>query len=684
MARNRFKKGDGDFVIGRLSVNARGFGFVTPEVKESDSDTDIFIHAGKMSSALHGDRVRVKITPPRNYYEQYIRNKREGRVVQVLEHVNKSIVGTYKLVNFYHIVEADDVRLPQFIMVQNHREMKGLKSGMKVVVEITNYPKDDRPPIGVISEILGKKKEPGVDILAVIRRYGVTEEFPPEVNKAASKVEKTPSKEEKLSRIGRRKLKIVTIDGEDAKDLDDGVFAKKYPDGSYFLGVYIADVSYYVRENSPIDKEAFERGTSIYPVDRVVPMLPKELSNGICSLNAGVDRLAMACEMTLDSKGQVKHYEIFPTVIHVHKRLTYTAVNKFFEGSKDEVSKLNDIAPMLQTLKSICELRKDIRFKRGAIDFELNEIKIILDSNGKPTDIIKRESNLAESIIEECMLAANETVAKYMYDLHKPFIYRVHAQPDKEKIDSFNSLLATFGLHINKQPDGSIKPSDIQKVLNKVKGKREEKIISTIALRSMQQACYTADQSGHFGLAAEFYTHFTSPIRRYPDLIVHRLLRETFGENIDKGKSKNSRKKANKKRNLKLKQSLVRISKQSSARERRAVDIERETTDLKAVEYMNQFVGNHFNGVIVSVTSFGFFVELDNGVDGLVRMTSLTNDDFVYVKDEYAIIGRRTGKVFKIGDAVRVKLVEANVALRQLTFMLDNKIVDSDEIIIDV
>ena len=703
MARN--KKKEQEFIVGRLSVNARGFGFVTPEDVNSEKDTDIFIPPSKMSSALNGDRVKVKLV--RNFgfgIHSEGRDKREGRIVKIIERVNTNIIGTYKSEHNFHYVEADDARLPQFILIHNAKDFKELKNGMKVVVEITHY---SNPMSGIISEILGKRKEPGVDILAVIRRYGVNPEFPQEVLEAASKVEKEPSKAEKSNRVSRRKFKIVTIDGEDAKDLDDGVYAEKKPDGSYFLGVYIADVSYYVRANEPLDVEAFERGTSIYPVDRVVPMLPKELSNGICSLNAGVDRLAMACEMTLNAQGEVKHYKIFPTVIHVHKRLTYTAVNDFFNdelGMRNEEliqnakcrmknegvrspnselvkrnAELDDIADILNTLREIRNLRWDIREKRGAIDFDLTEIKIILDDKGHPIDIIKRERNLAESVIEECMLVANETVAKHMFDLRKPFIYRVHEQPDKEKIDSFNSLLSTFGLHINRQPDGSIKPMDIQRVLNKVKGTRAEKVISTIALRSMQQARYTAEQSMHFGLAAEYYTHFTSPIRRYPDLIVHRLLRESF--NFDK--NKNGRKHSNRKHNAKMKDLLANIAKQSSERERRAIEIERETTDLKAVEYMQKFVGKYFNGVIVSVTKFGFFVEIPIGVDGLVRVASIEDDHYTFVDSEFALIGQRTGNTFKIGDEVRVRLIEANVALKQLTFILENKIVANDELIVE-
>ena len=670
MTRKKFKKPKIEFVTGTLSINARGFGFVTPEEINSDKDTDIFIHANKLHNAMNGDKVKVRIIEPKNYYERVILGKREGQIVKVLERVNKNIIGTYNAIGICHFVEADDLRLPQFIVIKNFRDMPELKHGMKVVVEIMSY---SEPITGIITEVLGGRKDVGVDILAVIRQYGVVEEFSPEILETVSQIEQSPSESEMKNRTDRRKYKIVTIDGEDAKDLDDGVYARKYPDGCYLLGVYIADVSHYVKANTLLDIEAFERGTSIYPVDRVVPMLPKEISNGICSLNAGVDRLAMACEMILTPEGRVKHYDVFKTVIHVHKRLTYTIVNDFY-NSKEGVqnSELEDIADMLNNLKEICELRRKIRFERGSIEFEIPEIKVILNEKGQPINVVKREHNLAESVIEECMLAANETVAKHMYDLRRPFIYRVHGQPESEKIDKLNALLATFGLHIIKRPDGSIRPADIQKILDKVKGTRAEKVISTIALRSMQQAHYTSTQSEHFGLAAEYYTHFTSPIRRYPDLIVHRLITETLNNN-----------KPNKRVKEKLNQSLERIAKQSSDRERRAIDIERETTDLKTVEYMQKFVGRYFNGMIVSVTKFGFFVELENGIDGLVRISSLEGDYFNYVEELYAIIGKSTGKAFKIGDEVKVKLIEANIALRQITFTFVNKIIEPENLIVD-
>ena len=492
---------------------------------------------------------------------------------------------------------------------------------------------------------MGAVARQSVEIRGILRSHGVEEKFPPEVQAEAAKIELEPDKNEISRRIDRRNLKIVTIDGEDAKDLDDGVFAKEI-DGGFFLGVYIADVSYYVRPRSFLDKEAFERGTSIYPVDRVVPMLPRELSNGICSLNAGVDRLAMACEMKLDKSGRVVDYKIFPTVIHVFKRLSYTQVNKFFDGDKN----LADCAENLRVLKKIHSLRKKIRSERGAIDFNLPEMKIILNAAGKPLEITKRIQTLAESIIEECMLLANETVAEHTIKKKIPSLYRIHELPTPEKVLTLNQLLAHFNLHINSGKN----PAEFQKVLSKVKNLPAEKIITSYALRTMQQARYSPENLGHFGLAAEFYTHFTSPIRRYPDLIVHRALR---GDKI---------------------KNLAEISKQSSERERRAIEIERETLDLKAVEFMQRFVGQNFDGVIESVTNFGFFVELDNGVDGLVRAASLKNDYYEFVEREFALIGQATGKSFRIGDNVRVKLTSANEKLRQLNFELVSDVANRD------
>ena len=635
--RNKEQGTRNKFVVGKLSVNLKGFGFVAPE----DGGTDIFIAAEDLRGALNGDKVKVRVTGGS-------RERREGYVVEVLEHANQIIVGTLTKVGKKIAVTPDDKRIDRKIILPHYHEQFAAKT--KVVVKITSW----TPLRGEVVEVLGKENAPGVEIRGILRSHGVEEIFPPEVQAEASRIELEPSIEEISHRKDRRNLKIVTIDGEDAKDLDDGVYAGEI-NGEFFLGVYIADVSWYVRPHTALDREAFNRGTSIYPVDRVVPMLPTELSNGICSLNAGVDRLAMACEMKIDSSGKVVDYKIFPTVIHVFKRLSYTQVNKFLDGDKI----LADCAENLNALKKIHGLRKKIRQERGAIDFDLPEMKIILNDAGKPLEITKRVQTVAESIIEECMLLANETVAEHTLQKKIPSLYRVHELPSPEKVLTLNQLLAHFSLHIAKASE----PQSFQKILSKVKGLPAEKVITSYTLRTMQQARYSPENLGHFGLAAKFYTHFTSPIRRYPDLIVHRMLRASW-----EAPQKLPR----------LAKRLEEISKQSSERERRAIEIERETLDLKAVEFMQRFVGQNFDGVIESVTNFGFFVELDNGVDGLVRAAEIGGDYYAFVEREFALIGSRTGKSFHIGDGVRVKLSSANVKLRQLTFELISDVANRD------
>ena len=641
-------------IEGRLSMTAKGFGFVIPDERETDEDTDVFVPPQYIGSAMHGDRVAVKAVSATEEGRS-----REGEIIEVLERANEKIVGTFESSRNFGFVTPDNTKLNHDIFV-HHKNFNGAKTGSKVVVKVTKWPEGHRNAEGTVVEVLGKSGAPGVDILSVMRQYDLDEKFPEAVQQAASAMEENPAPNEYEGRADRRDLPIVTVDGEDSKDLDDGVYARKNADGSYFLGVYIADVSWYVRENQPLDREAYERGTSVYLVDRVVPMLPKELSNGICSLNAGVDRLSMACEMQISAEGEVTSYEILPTVIHVYRRLTYNIVNKVLvDKAEPFVSDNEDIKAMLMNLAELRNILKAKRHRRGSIDFEVPEVKVKLDENGHPVALIKREGSLAESIIEECMLIANETVAKHMDNKQLPFMYRVHEQPSEEKIERLNNLLAAFGLFVRQDEAGQIKPMDVQRVLAKVEGRPEERIISTVALRSMQQARYSEQSLGHFGLAARYYTHFTSPIRRYPDLIVHRLLRETFATGSIPVE-----------RQEKLRSLLPEIADHSSERERLAIEAERETTDMKKIEYMADYVGEEFTGVISGVTAFGLFIELDNGVEGLVHVSTMTNDFYEYVEEQFAMVGEHTQQKYRLGDEVEVLLVRANIEERNLDFVL--------------
>ena len=641
-------------VVGRLSMSAKGFGFIIPDVRASEDETDVFVPGPGIGSAMHGDRVVARVTP-----SEEPGRSREGEILRILERANEKIVGTFERSKTFGFVTPDNTKLTQDVFVPK-KAFHGAKTGSKVVVKITKWPERRRNAEGEVVEVLGKAGDPGVDVLSVMRQYDLSETFPEEVQAAAEAVEQEPLPEEYRGRADRRSLPIVTVDGEDSKDLDDGVYARRNEDGSFFLGVYIADVSWYVRENQPLDREARERGTSVYLVDRVISMLPKELSNGICSLNAGVDRLSMACEMQISPEGEVTSYEILPAVIHVYRRLTYHIVNKVLVDREEPfLSDNQDIRTMLETLADLRGVLKEKRHRRGSIDFELPEVKVKLDAEGHPVALIKREGSLAESIIEECMLAANETVARHMDEKHLPFMYRVHEQPSAEKIERFNNLLAAFGLFVRPDEAGQIRPMDVQRVLAKVEGRPEERIISTVALRSMQQARYSELSLGHFGLAARYYTHFTSPIRRYPDLIVHRLLRETFATGTMPAE-----------RQVKLRSVLPEIAEHASQRERVAIEAERETTDMKKIEYMAQFVGETFDGIISGVTAFGLFVELDNGVEGLVHVSTMVNDYYDYVEEQYAMVGERTQKKYRLGDEVQILLVRANVEERNLDFVL--------------
>jgi len=640
-----------NLAAGVLKMTSKGFGFVVPD-RRLEGSTDVFIPTNLLAGAMNNDRVIARIHTP-----AACGRTREGEIIRIIERANKKIVGTFESSRSFGFVVPDDAKLRQDIFIPKG-SFHGAKVGAKVVVEITKWPDRLKSAEGKIVEVLGYAGDPGLDILSIIKKYDLPMEFPRKVERSAAEIPDEISPEEIAGRRDRRKLQIITIDGDDAKDLDDGVYAQKSGDG-YFLGVYIADVSYYVHEKSALDREAYSRGTSVYLVDRALPMLPQRLSNGICSLNAGEDRLAMSAEMELDREGNVTRYEIFPAVIRVYRRMTYNIVRKILVEKDEALMRDNeDILPLLRVLAEVRDVLRGRRMRRGAIDFELSEVKVRLNPDGTPARLEKRARTLAESIIEECMLAANETVAEHMAKRKLPFLYRVHEEPSEDKLLALNTLLAAFGLHIHKDENGKIRPETLQAVLRKAAGKSEERIIHPVMLRSMKQARYEAENLGHFGLAARYYTHFTSPIRRYPDLIVHRLLHKLFA---------NEFKDAEKERLASL---LPDIAAQSSLRERLAADAERETVDLKKIEYMAQFIGDEFDGVISSVTAFGIFVELDNGVEGLVRVSSLEDDFYQYAEEQFALIGERTRKRYRLGDEVRIVVTNANLEERNLDFVL--------------
>ena len=637
-----------NLVRGRLQSHPKGFGFVIAEAQEMD---DIYVHANDMNGALHGDTVLVRVE------KETGGNRLEGRIIRVVERGITEVVGTFQDETHYAFVIPDEKRLGKDIFVPKEA-YNGAVDGHKVVVKIVRYPEGRVNPEGEVVEILGHKNDPGVDILSIIRKFGLPESFPDEVLAQAEAVPDEISEEEIKGRRDLRDRMMVTIDGADAKDLDDAVSLERLPNGNVRLGVHIADVSHYVKENSPIDQEAYRRGTSVYLVDRVIPMIPHRLSNGICSLNPQVDRLTISCDMEMDSEGNVVKYDIFLSVIRTNERMTYADVRSILED-KDEalIEKYRDLVPMFQDMEQLARKLRGKRMRRGAIDFDFREAKIYVDEEGTPTNIGFRTRSIAEQIIEEFMLAANETVAEHFHWLKQPFMYRIHEEPNQEKLQNFVEFVTNFGYSIRGKGN-SVHPRALQQLLEDVKGTPEEVIISTVMLRSMKQARYDAESLGHYGLSTDFYTHFTSPIRRYPDLIVHRRIREwlEYGEHL------------NEKRLAYWQEHMPLIAEHASQRERLAVDAERETDDLKKAEFMLERIGEEFEGVISGVTAFGIFVELPNTIEGLVHVSYLTDDYYHYHEKMYALIGERTGKQFRIGDVVQVRVSNVNVEERAIDF----------------
>ncbi|MCO6542008.1 MAG: ribonuclease R [Lactobacillus sp.] len=644
-------------VTGNFRANDRGFGFV----RYDEEEPDIFIAKPNTLHAINDDEVEVKIIKPANPWGD---NGAEGKITKIIDHGVKQLVGEFMpysdvqaqktgLIGYVHSYEKKLANNPVFI------KSNGLvpQMGDMVQVEIESYPNDQFPRsmMGIALKTLGNKNAPGVDEMTIVYQNDVKDEFPPEVLQEAQTI---PDKLQPQDWQGRRdntKQQVVTIDGDDSKDFDDAVTVWKLENGNYHLGVHIADVTHYVKPDSWLDKEAYERGTSTYLVDRVIPMLPFRLSNGICSLNPGEDRCTLTCDMEINADGKVVHYEIYPSVIRSHARLTYNNVNKILDGDEQLRTKYQELVPMLEEMAQLHDILFNMRHQRGAIDFEETEAQIIVDENGKPLDIKLRERGTSEKMIESFMLAANETVAEHYNKMHVPFLYRVHEQPDGDKVKNFFEIASSFGLSVPGNAN-DVTPKMFQAVLEKVDGKPQETVITTMLLRSLQQAKYSPDPLGHFGLAATYYTHFTSPIRRYPDLMVHRMIHSYADEGTELPIQD------------KWDEQLPEVAVHTSACERKSIDVERAVDDLKKAEFMMDKVGQEYDGVINSVMSFGMFVSLENTVEGLVHISNMLDDYYEYHEKELSLVGKSTHKTYTMGDPIKVRLIRADAQQRQVDF----------------
>lgn len=636
-------------IVGRLQVHHKGFGFIIsdrPEIK------DVFVPANFMNGAMNNDRVIGRINVLNNDTQ-----KSEGEVIRILVRANTEVVGIYEDSKNFGFVVADDPRINVDIFIPKS-ETNGAKEGFKVVCEITKWPESRRNPEGKIIEVIGHKNDVGTDILSIMKKYKLTPDFPIEVEDEIAKIKDEVQEEEKQNRKDLRSITMVTIDGPDAKDLDDAISIEKLENGNYKLGVHIADVTHYIREGMPLDKEALERATSVYLVDRVIPMLPPKLSNGICSLNPNVDRLSLSVFMEIDTKGKVVNHEVVEGVINIDERLIYDDVSNILDKDDEDLKKR--YAPILNDLKmmeELCILLRKRRDKRGAIDFDFPEARVILDDKGKPIEIQKYERRIANRMIEEFMLVCNETVAEHFYWQNAPFVYRVHEDPSLEKLEEFNKFIHNFGYHL-KGLNTEIHPKALQELLKKVEGAKEEVLINTLMLRSLKKARYAGRNTGHFGLAAEYYCHFTAPIRRYPDLQIHRIIKESINGKLSKNRIE------------KLDAIIPNVADHSSTRERIADEAERETVDLKKAEYMSDKIGEVYEGIVSGVTSFGMFVELENTIEGLIRLSSLVDDYYIHNSEQHMLIGERTKKIFRIGDLVKIQVSKVDVGQKEIDFII--------------
>lgn len=655
--KNKKEQPEGIQVEGTFIGHPKGFGFVEIEGQHED----IFIPESDTGTAMHQDKVRIIIRDDKKEGK-----RQEGVVVKVLERGMPEIVGTYQLNRDFGFVISDNPKFSKDIFIPR-KEAAGIKNGDKVIAVITDYGSGNKNPEGKIKENLGNIRTPGTDILAIVKSFGIPSEFPEKVMKQAQRVPDHVLDADRDGRLDLRHLQTVTIDGEDAKDLDDAISLTKEGD-IYHLGVHIADVSNYVQYNSALDREALKRGTSVYLADRVVPMLPERLSNGICSLNQGEDRLALSCLMDINEKGKVVSHQIAETVINVDERMCYTDVKNILEDTDEEAKKRYDaLIPMFFMMKELSGILRNSRHHRGSIDFDFPESKIILNAAGKAIDVKPYEANVATKIIEDFMLMANETVAQEYCTEEIPFVYRTHDNPDPEKVESLLTLLHNQGVKIQKAKE-EITPKEIQQIIESIEGLPNEAMISRLVLRSMKQAKYTTECSGHFGLAAKYYCHFTSPIRRYPDLQIHRIIKDNLrGRLMREGRTEH------------YAEILDEVARQSSVCERRADEAERESDKLKKAEYMSYHLGEEFEGIISGVTGWGLYVELPNTVEGLVHVNTLRDDYYVFNQESYELCGEMTKKVYKLGDKVRVRVADADKMLKTVDFELVSDIRDDEE-----
>lgn len=651
------KKAD-KFIVGQFVSNPRGFGFVEVEGMEED----IFIPEEYVHGAFHTDTVEVELLPEQTGKRQ------EGRIRNILVRGMEEVVGTYQAEKNFGFVVPDNSKILSDIFIPIEHSGKAV-TGDKVVVKLTEYGNQAlrKKPEGKVTQVIGNINDPGVDILSIVKGFDIPYEFPEKVINQANRCPDQVSEADMYGREDLRDVQMVTIDGEDAKDLDDAVSLYIDDKGLYHLGVHIADVTNYVQESSALDREALKRGTSVYLVDRVIPMLPHRLSNGICSLNHGEDRLALSCLMTIDQNGGIIDHQIVESVINVNERMSYTSVAKILADKDEaEIEKYKELVPMFEDMATLSSILRKRREDKGSIDFDFPETKIILDSEGNPIDIVPHERNVATKLIEDFMLAANETVAEHFFFLQSPFVYRIHEQPDPEKISTLSAFISNFGLHIRTRKDTGVRPKELQKLLKGIEGTKEEAVISRMALRSMMQAKYSTECLGHFGLAFDYYCHFTSPIRRYPDLQIHRIIKDHLRGRMTEAKASH------------YADILDEVAKHSSETERRAEEAERETDKLKKAQYMENHIGERYEGIVSGVTAWGLFVELENSCEGIVRAASMNDDFYVYDESNMKLVGESTHKEYCLGQKVMIKVIGADRIAKTIDFRLVNEDDDDD------